>query len=163
MAVKKDTKTGTWYFYGSYKMMNGKQKQYKKRGFPKKKDAVKAEILFRADIKTPYKNLTLEELFTLYSEYTEKRIKDNTYNTQTRVLQRWIDIIGKDTLIKKIKSSNLEDALELMIRKSNSNTALNYLNRLNKMFRYAVQRGYLETNPCAPIEVIKNPNEKETK
>lgn len=160
MAVKKDTKTGTWYFYGSYKMMNGKTKQYKKRGFPKKKDAVKAEILFRADIKTPYKNLTLEELFTIYSEYTEKRIKDNTYNTQTRVLQRWIDIIGKDTLIKKITTSNLEDALELMIRKSNSNTAVNYLNRLNKMFRYAVQKGYLETNPCAPIEVIKNPNEK---
>lgn len=75
-------------------------------------------------------------------------------------MQRWIDIIGKDTLIKKIKTSNLEDALELMIRKSNSNTAVNYLNRLNKMFRYAVQRGYLETNPCAPIEVIKNPNEK---
>lgn len=160
MAVKKDTKTGTWYFYGSYKMMNGKQKQYKKRGFPKKKDAVKAEILFRADIKTPYKNLTLEELFTLYSEYTEKRIKDNTYNTQTRVLQRWIDIIGKDTLIKKITTSNLEDAMELMIRKSNSNTAVNYLNRLNKMFRYAVQKGYLETNPCAPVEVIKNPNAK---
>lgn len=160
MAVKKDTKTGTWYFYGSYKMMNGKQKQYKKRGFLKKKDAVKAEILFRADIKTPYKNLTLEELFTLYSEYTEKRIKDNTYNTQTRVLQRWIDIIGKDVLIKKITTSNLEDALELMIRKSNSNTAVNYLNRLNKMFRYAVQKGYLETNPCAQLEVVKNPNEK---
>ena len=143
MAVKKDTKTGTWYFYGSYKMMNGKQKQYKKRGFPKKKDAVKAAILFRTDIKSPYKNLTLEELFTLYSEYTEKRIKDNTYNTQTRVLQRWIDIIGKDTLIKKITTSNLEDALEFMIRKSNSNTAVNYLNRLNKMYRYAVQKGYL--------------------
>ena len=26
--------------------------------------------------------------------------------------------------------------------------------------RYAVQKGYLETNPCAPIEVIKNPNAK---
>ena len=24
MAVKKDEKTGTWYFYGSYKMKNGK-------------------------------------------------------------------------------------------------------------------------------------------
>ena len=34
-------KTGTWYFYGSYKMKNGKYRQYKKRGFPKKKDAVK--------------------------------------------------------------------------------------------------------------------------
>lgn len=47
MAVKKDEKTGTWYFYGSYKMKNGKYRQYKKRGFPKKKDAVKAEIIFK--------------------------------------------------------------------------------------------------------------------
>lgn len=162
MAVKKDTKTGTWYFYGSYKMMNGKQKQYKRRGFPKKKDAVKAEILFRADIKTPYKNLTLEELFTLYSEYTEKRIKESTYTAQTRILQRWIDIIGKDTLIKKITTSNLEDAMELMIRKSNSNSAEIYLNKLNKMFRFAVKKEYLEINPCASIEVVKNPNEKKT-
>lgn len=45
---------------------------------------LRRKYYFRADIKTPYKNLTLEELFTLYSEYTEKRIKDNTYNTQTR-------------------------------------------------------------------------------
>ena len=131
MAVKKDTKTGTWYFYGSYKMMNGKTKQYKKRGFAKKKDAVKAEILFRADIKTPYKNLTLEELFTLYSEYTEKRIKESTYNAQTSILQRWIDIIGKDMLIKKVTTSSLEYAMELMIRKTNSNSAANYLNRLD--------------------------------
>lgn len=41
MAVKKDTKTGTWYFYGSYKMMNGKTKQYKKRGFSKKEGCSK--------------------------------------------------------------------------------------------------------------------------
>lgn len=63
MAVKKDEKTGTWYFYGSYKMKNGKYRQYKKRGFQKKKDAVKAEIIFKENIKDPYKNITLEELF----------------------------------------------------------------------------------------------------
>ena len=50
MAVKKDEKTGTWYFYGSYKMKNGKYRQYKKRGFQKKKDAVKAEIIFKENI-----------------------------------------------------------------------------------------------------------------
>ena len=47
MAVKKDEKTGTWYFYGSYKMKNGKYRQYKKRGFQKKKDAIKASYLKR--------------------------------------------------------------------------------------------------------------------
>lgn len=42
MAVKKDEKTGTWYFYGSYKMKNGKYRQYKKRGFPKKERCSKS-------------------------------------------------------------------------------------------------------------------------
>ena len=42
MAVKKDEATGKWMYYGSYKL-NGKTKQYKKRGFEKKKDAIKAE------------------------------------------------------------------------------------------------------------------------
>ena len=96
----------------------------------------------------------------MYSEYTEKRIKESTYNAQTSILQRWIDIIGKDMLIKKVTTSSLEYAMELMIRKTNSNSAANYLNRLNKMFRFAVQKGYLEVNPCAQLEVVKNPNEK---
>ena len=32
--------------------------------------------------------------------------------------------------------------------------------RINKMLRFAVRKGYLETNPCSPIELAKNPNEK---
>lgn len=52
--------------------------------------------------------------------------------------------------------------MELMIRKSNSNSAEIYLNKLNKMFRFAVKKEYLEINPCASIEVVKNPNEKKT-
>lgn len=52
MAVKKDEATGKWMYYGSYKL-NGKTKQYKKRGFEKKKDAIKAEILFKENLKEP--------------------------------------------------------------------------------------------------------------
>lgn len=106
MAVKKDEKTGTWYFYGSYKMMNGKQKQYKKRGFPKKKDAVKAEIIFKENVKDPYKNITLKELFNIYAAYTEKRIKESTYKVQNRLLERWIDILG-DVSIKSITTNDI--------------------------------------------------------
>lgn len=30
------------------------------------------------------------------------------------------------------------------------------------MMRFAVRKGYLETNPCSPIELVKDPNEKKT-
>lgn len=161
MAVKKDEKTSTWYFYGSYKMKNGKYRQYKKRGFPKKKDAVKAEIIFKENIKDPYKNITLEELFNIYAAYTEKRIKESTYKVQNRLLERWIDILG-DVNIKSITTNDIEVAMELMINNVGYETAKNYLSRINKMLRFAVRKGYLETNPCSPIELAKNPNDKKT-
>lgn len=161
MAVKKDEKTGTWYFYGSYKMNNGKYRQYKKRGFTKKKDAVKAEIIFKENVKDPYKNITLEELFNVYAAYTEKRIKESTYKVQNRLLERWIDILG-DVNIKSITTHDIEVAMELMINNVGYETAKNYLSRINKMMRFAVRKGYLETNPCSPIELVKDPNEKKT-
>lgn len=159
MAVKKDEKTGTWYFYGSYKMKNGKYRQYKKRGFSKKKDAVKAEIIFKENVKDPHKNITLEELFNIYAAYTEKRIKESTYKVQNRLLERWIDLLG-DVNIKSITTNDIEVAMELMINNVGYETAKNYLSRINKMMRFAVRKGYLETNPCSPVELAKNPNEK---
>lgn len=161
MAVKKDEKTGTWYFYGSYKMKNGKYRQYKKRGFQKKKDAVKAEIIFKENIKDPYKNITLEGLFDVFSVYTEKRIKQSSWVSQNRILNRWIDTLG-DVNIKSITTNDIECAMELMINNVGYETAKNYLSRINKMMRFAVRKGYLETNPCSPIELVKDPNEKKT-
>lgn len=161
MAVKKDEKTGTWYLYGSYKMKNGKYRQYKKRGFPKKKDAVKAEIIFKENVKDPYKNITLEELFNIYAAYTEKRIKESTYRVQNRLLERWIDILG-DVNVKSITTHDIECAMELMINNVGYETAKNYLSRINKMLRFAVRKGYLESNPCSPVELAKNPNQKKT-
>ena len=46
MAVKRDNNTNKWYYYGSYKV-GSQTKQYKKRGFDRKQDAIKAEIQFK--------------------------------------------------------------------------------------------------------------------
>lgn len=43
MAQKKDTKTGTWYYYGSY-LRNGKRVQFKKRGFKTKGEVKQATL-----------------------------------------------------------------------------------------------------------------------
>lgn len=159
MAVKKDEKTGKWYFYGSFKMKNGKYKQYKKRGFEKKKDAVKAEILYKENLKDPLKKITLDELLGLYCAFTESRIKESTYNSQLRVLDRWIETIG-DITVKNVTQNVVEDAFVLMRKNVGYETAKNYLSRFNKFMRFAVRKGYLESNPCSNLEVIKNPNEK---
>ena len=46
MAQKFDPETNSWFFYGKIKDALGIQRQYKKRGFPTKKAAKKAEIEF---------------------------------------------------------------------------------------------------------------------
>lgn len=119
------------------------------------------ELIFKENVKDPYKNITLEELFNIYATYTEKRIKESTYKVQNRLLERWIDILG-DVNIKSITTNDIEVAMELMINNVGYETAKNYLSRINKMMRFAVRKGYLETNPCSPIELAKNPNEKKT-
>lgn len=75
------------------------------------------------------------------------------------MLERWIDILG-DVSIKSITTNDIEVAMELMINNVGYETAKNYLSRINKMLRFAVRKGYLETNPCSPVELAKNPNEK---
>ena len=53
MAVKRDNDTNKWYYYGSYRVGN-ETKQYKKRGFDRKQDAIKAEILFKESLKNSW-------------------------------------------------------------------------------------------------------------
>ena len=49
MAQQKDTKRGTWMFYGSCKDITGKTQRYCRRGFKTKKEAKEAEFAFRLE------------------------------------------------------------------------------------------------------------------
>ena len=77
MAVKRDNNTNKWYYYGAYKVGN-KTKQYKKRGFDRKQDAIKAEIQFKESLMNPGSTMTLSTMIDIYQEYSEKRIKEST-------------------------------------------------------------------------------------
>ena len=76
-------------------------------------------------------------------------------------MNRWIDILG-DVNIKSITTHDIECAMELMLNNVGYETAKSYLSKINKMLRFAVRKGYIETNPCSPVELAKNPNEKKT-
>lgn len=72
MAVKRDNDTNKWYYYGSYRVGN-ETKQYKKRGFDRKQDAIKAEVLFKESLKNPGSKMTLNEMIDIYMEFSEKK------------------------------------------------------------------------------------------
>lgn len=64
MAVKKDEKHGTWYYYGRYTDALGNKKQYKKRGFKTKKEAKEAEQRFLLDPNSQ-SSMTLDNIVDL--------------------------------------------------------------------------------------------------
>lgn len=158
MAVKKDETTGKWMYYGSYKL-NGKTKQYKKRGFEKKKDAIKAEIIFKENLKEPNATITFNELSYQYQVYSEKRIKESTYLTQRAILKVWEDELG-ECEIKKLTASNIEKVINKLMKSMSFDSVLNYYTKFRAVLNYAVRQAYIQANPCNKIDLKKDPNEK---
>ena len=158
MAVKKDEATGKWMYYGSYKL-NGKTKQYKKRGFEKKKDAIKAEILFKENLKEPNATITFKELSYQYQVYSEKRIKESSYLTQKAILKYWEDELG-ECEVKKLTSNNIEQFINKLMQSMSFNSVLNYYTKFRAVLNYAVRQGYIQVSPCDNIDLKKDPNEK---
>lgn len=158
MAVKRDNTTGTWFYYGSYRI-NGKLKQYKKRGFEKKKDAIKAEILFKENLKEPNASITFKELSYQYQVYSESRIKESTAKVQETMLNAWEDSLG-DKELREITSNDISKAMNQLSSIISFGTMKNYFAKLNAVMSYAVKHGYIEKNPCDSIELKKDPNKK---
>ena len=158
MAVKKDEATGKWMYYGSYKL-NGKTKQYKKRGFEKKKDAIKAEILFKDNLKEPNATITFNQLSYQYQVYSEKRIKESTYLTQRAILKVWEDELG-ECEVKKLTASNIEKVINKLMQSMSFDSVLNYYTKFRAVLNYAVRQGYIQANPCNKIDLKKDPNKK---
>ena len=158
MAVKKDEITGKWMYYGSYKL-NGKNKQYKKRGFEKKKDAIKAEIIFKENLKEPNATITFNELSYQYQVYSEKRIKESTYLTQRAILKIWEDRLG-DCEIRKITTNEIESVINELLESMSFSTIVNCYAKFRAVLNYAVRQGYIKTNPCNKIDLKKDPNKK---
>ena len=158
MAVKKDEATGKWMYYGSYKL-NGKTKQYKKRGFEKKKDAIKAEILFKDNLKEPNATITFNQLSYQYQVYSEKRIKESTYLTQRAILKVWEDELG-ECEVKKLTAINIEKVINKLMQSMSFDSVLNYYTKFRAVLNYAVRQGYIQANPCNKIDLKKDPNKK---
>lgn len=156
MAVKRDNNTNKWYYYGSYKIGN-KTKQYKKRGFDRKQDAIKAEIQFKESLMNPGSTMTLSTMIDIYQEYSEKRIKESTYNNHRVEFNVWRNTLG-DKALRDITSEDIQDVLERLLTDKKYSTVNEYYMRLCVLMRYATKHEYITTNPCNKVDLKKDPN-----
>lgn len=156
MAVKRDNDTNKWYYYGSYRVGN-ETKQYKKRGFDRKQDAIKAEVLFKESLKNPGSKMTLNEMIDIYMEFSEKRIKESTYKNHIVMFKVWKNALG-DKLLQKVTTKDIQDVLEELLSKNKFSSVHQYYLRIQAVMNYANKHQYITDNPCSRVDLKKNPN-----
>mgnify|MGYP002084978500 CR=1 FL=1 len=119
MAQQKDIKTGKWMYYGSYIDVDGKRKQYKKRGYDTKKEARLAEDKFRNETENQKIHINFDDLCNRFISFQAKRVKKATLETDIFLMNS----------IKKVFNVNIE------IEPHYSNTSTNAtVNLLKSMF-----------------------------
>ena len=131
MPVYKD-KNNTWYFKCSIK-----GRQYLKRGFKTKAEAVKEESIFRASegIKKKINILTFEDCVELYFKYLKNNLKPTTYYGYTLIFKKYIISNFKNIDINKINMSDFNNFKKELSKSKlkNKNRIINYL---KAMFEY---------------------------
>lgn len=155
MAVRKDEKRKTWYYYGKRKLMDGTYKYYKKRGFQTKREAVQAEQIYLMSFSSA--NIKLNELVTIVDKISGKRLKQTTMKTRKSTYDCEILPYLGDKYLKDISVMDIEKWLGLLknmnLKASSINTAKGIL---SVYLNQAVRLGYLQSNPCMLVHNVKN-------
>lgn len=160
MPAYKDEKRGTWYYKGKAKNSLGQWKDYQKRGFTTKKEALKAEKEF-LDNKIFGYTTTVDEVFENYL----KSIKDNqSINTVRRKVYSYNNHIKTVFGNKKISSINRANIIafrdELSTKVAN-NSANSILSVFKSIFKYAIYEMNLDIqDPFKNVSFLKI-NDKE--
>lgn len=161
MAVKKDEKQGTWYYYGSYVDALGKHKQYKKRGFRTKKEAKEAEAAFLAD-PNEHSKMTLDEIVSLYvSRASAQGVKESTVYSNIKYYNKHIKPYFGHLSVATISVSMIEKwIMEMQSKKINGHsykyTTINQAKAtLSKFLHYACKLGLIKVNPCSLVPNVK--------
>lgn len=168
MAVKKDEKHGTWYYYGRYTDALGNKKQYKKRGFKTKKEAKEAEQRFLLDPNSQ-SSMTLDDIVNLYvSRANVHGIKQSTLYTNKMSYDNHIKPVFGKTKVSAITVNAVElFVIHLRTAKTTNGKTLNCrtINQikatLSKFLNYALRLGLIKVNPCTLVPNVK-PNQDET-
>lgn len=157
MAQKKDQKTGKWYFYGKYKK-DGVFKNYKKRGFKTKREAVLAEEKFLIELTRAQNNITLSQLVNKYLVNVKNKVKESTVNNNERTLNKWVYKFG-NTYVSEITRAELQEFIDEL----DSQYSKRYVEKIfycgNTMFRYGLKNELIDKNPLSSVERNKRPNE----
>ena len=158
MAQKFDPETNSWFFYGKIKDALGIQRQYKKRGFPTKKAAKKAEIEFRENAIAPPAKITMFALEEEFIAWMKRQITESSINSYHYLFDR-INARFGDIPPTAITSQLLQLYIDELDEKYSKKYVQRIYYALKKLFDYAVDRDYLQVNPIVKVKPNARKNE----
>ena len=123
VAVKKDEKRKTWYYYGKRKLMDGTYKYYKKRGFQTKREAVQAEQVYLMSFDST--NIKFDKLVSIVDKLNDKRLKQTTMKTRKSTCTCQILPYFGDKKLKDISVIEIERWLETIKNKELKTSTIN--------------------------------------
>lgn len=146
--LKKENK---WYIQGALKREDGTWYRYTKRAerCKTKKEAVEFERQFRLkwqDVEIETNDMTCADLIAEYLAQ-RKDIKTSTMITDKTILEKFKVLHGHKK-INLIKKKTLQELIEELETKYHKSYVQKYYYTIRKVFRYAVQKEYLQINPA---------------
>lgn len=146
MSVTRDKKTWRCQFY--YEDWQGKRHRKNKRGFQTKKEAQEWERNF---LQQRQRNLeiTFENFVAIYLNDMQNRLRQSTMRNKRFLFDRRITPYFKAKKMCEIKTVDIREWQNVLIRQSYSQTYLKTINnQLSALFNYAARYYDLRDNPC---------------
>lgn len=152
-----------WEWAGYVGVFNGKQKNSRHKGFNSLDEAQEDFCNYRKTLITQAqgKGTTLRDVFDMFIEYKQKRVKQGTIRNYTNAynsLIRYKLLKENDDLssITKIQAQNIVDKLGNIYKDASPFIAM-----LKGIYSYAIRMELLENNPFENVEKPKIQSKKE--
>ncbi len=161
MSIKRDSKTGEWYYHFRYTDSFGKVHQRKGTGFKTQKEAKeRMEIEHRR--KTERLGLSYREVYQMCCEDKTEPKRQSTLDVHSNIFEKHILPYFGDMCISDITKETIYDWQRIMKNKTygkdNRHYKDTYLktvnNQLSAVLNYAVSHCDLKDNPCTRVGIM---------
>ncbi|MCI8588374.1 MAG: site-specific integrase [Bacilli bacterium] len=105
MPVYQNKKTKKWKFRTYAEDVYGNHKQFERKWFDTKKEALQAEREFKLSDRSEISNLLFSELWTVYKEHISLKLKQQSYRSVVSRFNNYILPYFKDYRLNKITNS----------------------------------------------------------
>lgn len=161
MAVRRDKKTGKWFYRIYYTDLKGNRRETKKAGFKTKKDATDAELYFYSKLdlfqNQTCSNMTFQALYDIYIKSKRQELKPKSFMTIESIFINHILPYFKDFKIEKITNRDYLEWKDYILDKGFShkyNTSIHIC--MVNILNYAKKFYGLEKNIASEVGNFTN-------